>query len=260
MADWEIDGPRTIQFDETPEVLRVALVAGDVEVTAAEGPAILMVKEVVGRPLEVSLSGGRLEVIHERRSWPSSERISASIVLNVPAECRVQLEAVSASVLAAGLAADARIETVSGELTLESMGGPVRAITVSGDLASRGQAGQLRGETVSGDVTLDAYSATSVKVHSVSGEVVADLQQAGSDASAEVATVSGNVYLRLAEDPTQEVRLESVSGRLSSAFPGLQSKKSPGSRSLKGSLGVGQGRLKVTTVSGAVALLGEADA
>jgi DUF4097 and DUF4098 domain-containing protein YvlB len=261
MSEWKIDSAETIQFDETPTDLHVSMVAGEVELAAGEGPAFLEVRQVSGPELRVRLANGRLEIEQEREhlSW-GVNKVSASLTLQVPADCQVELEAVSASVFASGFSEDVRLETVSGEITLESLTGRTRATTVSGELNARGQVGELRGETVSGDVTLDAYSAHSVRLQSVSGEVAADLQQAGSDASAELETVSGAVYLRLASEPSQEVRVDSVSGRLVSSFPQLTAKSSPGSRTLKGTLGGGQGKVRVTTVSGAVSLLAEASA
>jgi DUF4097 and DUF4098 domain-containing protein YvlB len=118
----------------------------------------------------------------------------------------------------------------------------------------------LRGETVSGGFTLDAFGGSSVRLQTVSGEVVADLKQAEPDSSAEVQTVSGAVYLRLPASPSQKVRVESVSGRLTSAFPELKTGSSPGSRTLKGLLGEGRGKVKVSTVSGSVSLLAEPSA
>jgi len=165
---------------------------------------------------------------------------------------------VSASVLAAGLADDLSVETVSGEITLESVNGPVSAQTVSGNIAARGVSGDLRGRSVSGELTLETFSGSDVRLDTVSGEVTADIKEAGPGSSAEVNTASGSVFLRLAASPSQQVRVESVSGRMTSAFPGLTVQKGPGSRSMNGSLGDGSGRVEVHTVSGEVALLGEA--
>ncbi|HVB14883.1 MAG TPA: DUF4097 family beta strand repeat-containing protein [Candidatus Dormibacteraeota bacterium] len=260
MAEWEIEAPETIQFDGVPSELEVRLVAGDLTVSASEEPSTLEVGQVVGPPVRVRLEGGRLEVIQEQPlGWRTAiDRVSSSVALSVPPRCRVHLSTVSASVLAVGLEAELALETVSGEATLESVRGPARASTVSGAIAARGQSGQFRGQTVSGGLTLDAFGGDSVRLQTVSGEVVADLKQADLEASASVETVSGAVYLRLAGSPSQKVRVESVSGRLTSAFPELRAKSGPGSRTLKGELGEGRGKVKVTTVSGAVSLLAEA--
>ena len=264
MAEWEIDSAETIQFEESPSELKVELVAGDVSVTGSDGPSTLEVRHVSGPPLQVKLEGGRLELAQKdpplmsRLSRLGESRRSVSVVLAVPPNCRARLSTVSASVLAAGLADDLSVETVSGEITLESVNGPVSAQTVSGNIAARGVSGDLRGRSVSGELTLETFSGSDVRLDTVSGEVTADIKEAGPGSSAEVNTASGSVFLRLAASPSQQVRVESVSGRMTSAFPGLTVQKGPGSRSMNGSLGDGSGRVEVHTVSGEVALLGEA--
>lgn len=260
MAEWEIESPETIQFEESPSDLLVNLVGGDLNVKASDGPATLEIRQIVGPMVRARLEGGKLEVRQEHPSFwrTDTTRVSASVTLSVPPGCRVQIDTVSASVLAEGLNAELALKTVSGEATLESLRGPVTAATVSGAVASRGQSGKFRGETVSGGVTLDAFGGSSVRLQTVSGEVVADLKQADPDSSAEVETVSGAVYLRLAASPSQKVRVESISGHLTSAFPELRAESGPGSRTLKGLLGEGRGKVKVSTVSGSVSLLAEA--
>jgi hypothetical protein len=261
VAEWEIDGAETIQFEESPTELKVDVVGGDVSVTGSEGPSTLEVRHVSGPPLQVRLEGGRLELLQKdppRRSLLEGTRRSVSVVLAVPPDCQARLGTVSASVLAAGLADELSVDTVSGEITLESVNGPVRIQTVSGNIAARGVSGELRGRSVSGELTLETFSGSDVRLDTVSGEVTADITEAGPGSSAEVNTASGSVFLRLAASPSQQVRVESVSGRLTSAFPQLTVKKGPGSRSMNGSLGDGTGRIEVHTVSGEVALLGQA--
>ncbi|MGH7643268.1 MAG: DUF4097 family beta strand repeat-containing protein [Candidatus Dormibacteria bacterium] len=260
MADWEIESPTTIQFDEFPAELVVHLVGGSLTVNASPGVATLEVHQIVGPMVRVSLEQVKLEVIQEQPSFwrTDSTRVAASVTLSVPAGCRVRIQTVSASVLLEGLTAEVELKTVSGEATLESLRGPVTTETVSGSVISRGQLAKFRGQTISGSVTLDSFGGSSVRLQTVSGEVVADLKLALPEGSAEMETVSGAVYLRLSAEPSQKVRVESVSGRLTSAFPELRAESGPGSRTLKGALGEGRGRLKVSTVSGSVSLLREA--
>ncbi|MGH7667551.1 MAG: DUF4097 family beta strand repeat-containing protein [Candidatus Dormibacteria bacterium] len=259
MAEWEIGDAETIQFEEPPTEVSVHLVAGELTISATSGPATLEVSRVIGPEVQVRLSGGRLEVWQRdpRLQHLGEQRVSASVALMVPAGCRAELNTVSAPILAQGLEEPLDLRTVSGDVTLERLLGAVSAHGVSGPLAARGLSGGFRGATVSGDLTLEAYAGPQVRLHSVSGEIVADLRQSLPDGDVKVESVSGKVYLRLAAEPSQEIRVESVSGRLTSAFPELRSKSGPGSRSLKGTLGEGRGRVRVNTVSGAVNLLAE---
>jgi DUF4097 and DUF4098 domain-containing protein YvlB len=259
VSEWEIENPETIQFDEVPTELSVELVGGDISVTASDGPSSLEVRRVDGPMVQARLEGGRLEIWQRQPSFwgVGTTRVSASVAILVPSGCRVRIETVSASVSVGGLDAELELKTVSGEATLESLRGQVTTETVSGDVSSRGLSGKLRGETVSGGVTLNAFGGSSVRLHTVSGDVFADLKQAEPDSSAEVETVSGSVYLRLPINSSQKVRVESVSGQLTSSFPELRADSGPGSRTLKGSLGEGRGKVKVSTVSGSVSLLAE---
>ena len=61
--------------------------------------------------------------------------------------------------------------------------------------------------------------------------------------------------MRLPATVSANVDLRSSSGRVESAFEGLESSRKPGAAGLAGTLGTGDGRLSVSTVSGAVTLL-----
>ena len=261
MAEWEIDSAETIQFEESPSELQVDLVAGDLTVSGSDGPPTLEVRQVIGPPLQVRLESGRLEIVQKDPPFTSRlgvMRRSASVVLTVPPGCQARLRTVSASVLAAGLTDEISVQTVSGEITLESVKGPVRIETVSGNTAARGVSGELRGQSVSGALTRETFSGGKGQLDTVSGEVTADIKDAGPASSVQINTASGSVFLRLAASPSQQVGVGSVSGRLTSAFPELAVKSAPGSRIMHGALGDGRGRVEVHTVSGEVALLGEA--
>lgn len=258
MTAWQIEDPRVIEFEEVVEELRVSLVAGDVTVAAGDGPGRLEVRQVTGKPLEVQLKDGRLEVRQEQPRIGLQallDRRSASITLNLPARCRSQLKGVSASVLVGAMAGDLEVETVSGDVTLESLQGRVEVESVSGTVTGRGLTRAFNGETVSGEVILEAFSGPELRLETVSGDLSADLQDSDPGGSGRVTTVSGSVYLRLPASASQKVDVETVSGRLTSAFGELSNRGGWGSRTLEGTLGEGRGSLKVETVSGSVSLL-----
>jgi hypothetical protein len=264
MATWEIEDAETIQFDEPISELDVGMVGGDLAVRAGEGPVTLEVRHVVGPPVEVELSGGLLRIRHQQPSHgllPRLRNCSASVTLTVPASCRCRLKTVSAPVLVGALQSELEVESVSGDITVDGLAAPAAISTVSGSVAARGLSEEFRGNSVSGELTLEAFSGGSVRLMTVSGDVVADLQEAGPTSSADVHTTSGTVLLRLPANAAQTVHVNSVSGRLQSAFPGLHSDRSPGRRRLGGSLGDdGGGTVEAVTVSGAVSLLaGAAD-
>lgn len=257
MPEWLVDGDRTIDLEEPPRELEVAIVAGQLEVRGGEGAGVLSLSQVEGDPVEVSLVEGRLRVRQQQRSHGLGlgHRSSVQLALTVPPGCRCRLATVSAPVLATGLVAALDVETVSGEVSLDQLSGEVFAATVSGALVGRRLAESFAGKTVSGDLSLEGFRGSEGRVGTVSGDVVLDLEQAPGDARMDVSTTSGEVLLRLPTEPSQQVRVSSVSGRLVSGFPELSAERGPGRRQLRGSLGGGAGRLQVRTVSGAVSLL-----
>ncbi len=260
MPEWEISEAESLLFEEPVHQAQVSVVAGDITISAVDGPAALEVRQVSGPPITVSLRDGRLEVRHDREyhGWRGAiDRRSASLVLSLPPTCSSQLQSVSASVLVGAMAGDLELESVSGDVTLESLAGQVKARSVSGGVTGRGLAGAFGGETVSGEIILEAFSGPEIKLDSVSGDLTADLQESEPACSTTIDTVSGAVYLRLPAQASQQVRVESVSGSLNSAFPELTAHKQFGSRTLKGTLGEGGGHLDVNTVSGDVSLLAE---
>ena len=61
--------------------------------------------------------------------------------------------------------------------------------------------------------------------------------------------------MRLPEASDLEVKLQSTSGQVTSAFDHLEHEQAPGRHSARGRLGAGGGRLRASSTSGHVALL-----
>jgi DNA-binding PadR family transcriptional regulator len=94
---------------------------------------------------------GRLGLL----TWLTSRgKRKAVLTLAVPRDCRVELEVVSASLMAGGLRAPVLAKTVSGEITLAGLGGAAEAETVSGAVQASAISGDLSAATVSGEITV----------------------------------------------------------------------------------------------------------
>jgi DUF4097 and DUF4098 domain-containing protein YvlB len=161
---------------------------------------------------------------------------------------------VSAAAVMSGISARASVKSVSGGITLDGVTGDVDANTVSGALEAQGINGKLNFHTVSGDLTLADGWLERLDANGVSGDVTADidLDPLG---GMQVTTVSGEVTLRLPAEADARVNLHSLSGDVRSDFAELKRSSSPASRSVRGNLGAGSGRVSVTTMSGRVILL-----
>jgi len=260
MAEWTVDKPRRLELQADVRRVRVRIVAGDVSVTAGDGPARLDVHGVEGEPLTVRVEDGELSVAYGDLGWSRlldgwrGHHRSVSLSLSVPATAQVQLGVVSAAALVAGFAAPAQVRTVSGEVTLEGLSADVEAQSVSGDVAGHALRGSLRFETVSGELTLVDGAGPSVHARTVSGEMTLDLEPSEAG-DVRLESVSGDVVVRLPADTGANVEVRSMSGHLSSGFAGLRESRSPGSRRMDGRIGSGGGRVRVRTVSGDVAVL-----
>jgi hypothetical protein len=261
MGTWTLDHPDKLTFDEVHRVL-VKIVEGSVSVVGSDDRPTLELSELSGEPLRVQLDGEALTIDYERpwRPWPlawltgGAQRRKAVLTLAVPRDCRVELKVVSASLMVGGLEAPVDAHTVSGEVTLTGLRGPVEAETVSGPVQASGVTGDLSARTVSGDLTVAEGGDGSVRAKTVSGAVTIDLQADGGR-DINLTSVSGDLTVRLPETSDLQVKLQSTSGQVSSAFDQLERDRTPGRYMAWGRLGTGTGRLRAASTSGHVALL-----
>jgi Toastrack DUF4097 len=263
MSRWTIDGPATVELGDFA-ALRVRLISGSVAILAAQDTPAIDVAALTGPPLLVTKDAGILTVSYEDLRWDGMLGLlrppfrSADITLMVPPDCPVQLGVMNASITVSGVSARISATSVSGDLTLDGVAGTVNAKTVSGDLEARGLDGKLAFNSVSGDLTLAGGSVERLDAKTVSGRVTADIELADGG-GVRVATMSGEVAVRLPACPNVQIELRSASGRVQSAFAGM---RSGGHRpaNVTGTVGDGSASLSVTSMSGDVTLLARAEA
>jgi hypothetical protein len=261
MSHWTVDAPTALDFDQVT-ALRVRTVSGSVAVLSTDERACLDIDSIAGQPLLVSHEDGVLTVTYEDLTWDGllgwlrPQRHSAAITVTVPTDCPVQLGVVNAGAIVSGITAKTSVRSVSGNVTLDGVTGTVEANTVSGDLEAQGTGGRIGFNSVSGDLTLADGSVGRLDAKTVSGRVTADIDLER-DARLQVGTVSGAVAIRLPAETNAWVALRSAAGRVQSEFGGLSPGRQPGTNTLNGQLGNGDGvgKLSVTTMSGQVTLL-----
>jgi DUF4097 and DUF4098 domain-containing protein YvlB len=130
----------------------------------------------------------------------------------------------------------------------------VDAKTVSGDLEARGLDGDLAFNSVSGDLTLAGGTLGRLDAKTVSGRVTADVElQDG--AGVRVATVSGDVAVRLPGCCSARVDLRTTSGQVRSGFDGINSSVGSHPAVVTGTLGSGSSSVTVASMTGDVTLL-----
>jgi putative adhesin len=259
MPHWTVDSPTTLEFDGVA-ALRVRVISGSVAVLSTDDRPRLDVASLDGQPLLIKHEAGILTVTYPDLTWDGllgwlrPQAHSAAITIMVPRGCPTQLGVVSASAVVSGISAATSVRSVSGKITLDGVTGAVDANTLSGDVEAQGLDGRVGFNSVSGDLTLADGAVERLDAKTVSGRVTADIDL-GAGGALRVATVSGEVAIRLPTKASARVDLRSTTGRVQSEFSGLTTSRSPGANVLAGTLGSGDGRLSVTTMSGQVTLL-----
>ncbi|MEW2622596.1 DUF4097 family beta strand repeat-containing protein [Streptomyces sp. NPDC048106] len=267
MSEWSVAEPQKLTFDAPVSTLQVRIAGGTVNVVGVEeGPARLEVSAIEGPPLVVTQKDGTLSVGYEDLTWQGfakfldrrSWRRSAVVSLTVPADTRVEVGTVAAGAVVSGIRGPAVVRGVTGDTALVGLSGPVQANTVSGSLEAQAVTGELRFTSVSGDLTVIEGSGPAVRADSVSGSMIVDLDPEG-PTDVHLTSVSGEIAIRLPHPADAEVEANTASGRISNAFEGLRVHGQWGAHKITGRLGAGTGRLRATTVSGAIALLRRPD-
>ncbi|MCX4446875.1 DUF4097 domain-containing protein [Streptomyces sp. NPDC058369] len=264
VSTWSVAEPRKLTFDEPVTALKVRVVNGTVNVVGTDEPtARLEVSEIDGPPLTVTQEDGVLTVAYEDLAWQNllkwfdrkEWRRHAVVSLAVPAGSTVEVGVVGAGAFVSGVRGRTEVRGVSGDTTLVNLSGPVGAETVSGGVEAQSVTGDLHFKSVSGDLTVVEGAGTSVKAESVSGGMVLDVDAARQPTDIRLATVSGEIAIRLPHPADARVEANTASGSVSNGFEDLRVSGQWGAKKITGTLGSGTGTLRATTVSGSIALL-----
>ncbi|MCX5142879.1 DUF4097 family beta strand repeat-containing protein [Streptomyces sp. NBC_00338] len=264
VSTWAIDEPRKLTFDEPVTALNVRIVNGTVNVVGTDEPtARLEVSDIEGPPLIVTQQDGVLTVAYEDLAWQGLLKWldrkgwhrRAVVSLAVPAGSAVEVGVVGAGAFVSGVRGRTDVRGVTGDTTLVGLAGPVGAETVSGNVEAQAVTGGLRFHSVSGDLTIIEGAGTSVKADSVSGNMVLDLDPTGQPTDVRLATVSGEIAIRLPHPADATVEANTASGSVSNGFEDLRVSGQWGAKKITGTLGSGAGTLKASTISGSIALL-----
>ena len=197
---------------------------------------------------------------------------STHLKLMIPVKASVDASGVSADIgvfgldneklTASSVSGDIEVDASSSRVTIESVSGDlefrgetarIAAETVSGDMNLAGVAGEIEATTVSGDMELKAGLVDSMKLETVSGDVIAATEVAGNGRlSAE--SMSGDVSILLPASQAGTFRAQSFSGRISSDFGAVEhATHGPGSH-LKHIAGSGGAEVRVESFSGNIKL------
>jgi hypothetical protein len=196
--------------------------------------------------------------------------------VKVPRGSEVDVTGVSGDVISSGVTGMQRLKSVSGEIRADIAQSDVEAKTVSGGISLRGDgkpvelhltsisgdirlergAGDVEANTTSGEISLQVDSGRSVRMRTISGDVVFRGSLA-KDADVDTQTVSGDVKFQAKPELAYEYEVTTFSGDIDNCFGAKSEKTSrygPGER-LSGSRGDGNGgHVRIKTMSGDVNL------
>ncbi|MEV0561887.1 DUF4097 family beta strand repeat-containing protein [Dactylosporangium sp. CA-152071] len=260
MTTWNIAEPTRLELKGEVKDLQVTLVGGRVNVVGADGPARVEVTAIGERPVTVALDDdGVLRVSHGHLpKWPGflwwlfHSRFKVDVSVMVPDRTPATLRVVSGSVILSSLRAGAKVDATSARVTLLGLDGPVAANVISGSIEALTLDGEVDLETVSGEIVVADSTARKVHARAISGSITCDLDNPPVDTDVRLETVSGEITARVREDSDLQVHLSAISGRVVSAFPGLDQ---VGRSAVTGRLGAGTGRLTANATSGTITLL-----
>ena len=264
--------------------VEVSNVSGRVEIEAWERHEVA-VTGTLGRGVkEVRFErrGGTIEVevVHDSRFEVFRDHGRAHLVVQVPLASEVEVECVSADVLATGLTGDLAVDVVSGDVTVDAASRAIHLESVTGDLQVRAAEGRVEAESVSGEIGV-RLDAGAFEIETVTGDIevrVDSLRKGAAESLSgdlgfegdlaaggglKLETKSGDIGLRLPAEVSVEVEMRVFSGRIDSDFGGGE--REPGAWDLTlgarigalvegATLGGGGARIEAATFSGDIEL------
>jgi len=268
LADWTIeDGEVTLDAPVTGVDIRVP--GGSVTVAVADGPPRVAVADAVGGAVTVRHVGGLLTVRqHGPEGVEAVDDIAgsllaafglrpgggrrATVTVLVPTPVRVAVRTLGGEVMFSGLE-EATVDTVAGDVTISRHRGSLRVASINGGVQAAGIVGRVSATTVSGDVTIAGGDLAELRLHTVSGDAIVDVElREGNHA---FQSVSGNLALRMLAPAGFDLDATSVAGHLSCAVGTPVDVSRPGLRRLRAIEGAGGAHFRSHTVSGDVAVL-----
>ncbi|GAA0859876.1 DUF4097 family beta strand repeat-containing protein [Aliiglaciecola litoralis] len=233
----------------------------------------------------------KVKVKGNRGSWSWDSDDGDELEIFVPYDSKINYSSTNANVEVTDIRGSSDIDTVNGNIEVVDLSGRLRIEAVNGDISARGLVGDIKIETVNGDIrdrdskaTEAVYESVNgdinvnvgsveVKAETVNGDIELDL---GKIEQLSLSTVNGSIEAKLELAKQGEVRASSVGGDVTLSFQSdvsarfdlqghaggrivnkltkdkEQKAKYGPSRWLEFSHNGGNGRVKVSTVSGRI--------
>jgi hypothetical protein len=258
-------------------IVEISNFSGRIDVTGWDQPQVSVLAHLSGgvENLDFRSDHGRTIITVKFPNFSLGGE-GVDLKVKVPRGSEVDVTAVSADVNSTGVTGQQRLKSVSGSIRADIAQADVEAKTVSGDVVLHGEgkpaelhlttisggirlergAGDVEASTTSGEISLQVDSGRSVRMRTISGDVVFRGSLA-KDADVDSQTVSGGVKFHARPETAYEYEVTTFSGAIDNCF-GVKSERTsrygPGER-LSGSRGDGSGgHVRIKTMSGDVNL------
>lgn len=165
---------------------------------------------------------------------------------------RLQANAVSGDIAAAGRSGETALTTVSGGIRSQVQTPRLDLRAVSGSVQATGGSGEVAAETVSGSIKLDAGRVQRLGAEAVSGSLNVAAAGLAPGGKVTLQTVSGSIGLQLPRSVSAQLRVKTFSGDIQSDAGTVERPRYGPGRSLEAKLGGGDGDITINAHSGNV--------
>jgi hypothetical protein len=166
---------------------------------------------------------------------------------------RLQANAVSGGISAAGRSGETALTTVSGGIRSQVQTPRLDLRAVSGGIqAGGGASGEVALETVSGSIKVDAGRVQRLSAEAVSGSLTVAAAGLAPGGKVTLQTVSGSIGLQLPRSVSAQLSVKTFSGDIQSDSGTVERPRYGPGRSLDAKLGGGDGDIAINAHSGSV--------
>ncbi len=165
---------------------------------------------------------------------------------------RLQANAVSGDIAAAGRSGETALTTVSGSIRSQVQTPRLDLRAVSGSVQATGGSGEVAAETVSGSIKLDAGRVQRLGAEAVSGSLNVAAAGLAPGGKVTLQTVSGSIGLQLPRSVSAQLSVKTFSGDIQSDAGTVERPRYGPGRSLEAKLGGGDGDITINAHSGNV--------
>jgi DUF4097 and DUF4098 domain-containing protein YvlB len=267
-AQSKLDEKRTASPEGSVEIENAA---GSIRVIGWSRPEITVTGTLGGGAEGLDFSGGPKRTKIEVDVEGNPHHVSSDIEVHLPVGSKIEISSFSANITVTDVTGTVSAETVSGSISVSGpakevsahtvqgvieISGPIKSVQiegVNGPVTVKGATGTVTANTADGRLSIAGTSLERADLETVSGSIAFEGSLA-KDGDLSAQTVSGNVDLSLPASLSADVSISTFSGAIQNDFADASSRSHRGRRSDEFTVGAGDARISIETLSGAISL------